>query len=128
AGPPGSRGSDHRLPPAARDLQMEPDRASAVQRDLDELARPSAGKPRGDRRADRGDHDPHGPAGPRRAGPRPLPPWGQGTRQEAGDGAAAAARIPRGVELHRSSESSGSTTDGKVTERGPLTAIAPPTS
>jgi hypothetical protein len=79
---PGDRASDHRLPPAARDVQVEPDRASAVQRDLDELARPSAGKPRGDRRADRGDHDPRGLAGPRGAGPRPLPAWSQGARKE----------------------------------------------
>jgi hypothetical protein len=39
------RASGHRVSPAARDLQVEPDRAPAVQRDLDELARPSAGKP-----------------------------------------------------------------------------------
>jgi hypothetical protein len=35
----------HRLPPAARDLQVEPDRTSAVQRDLDELAWPPAHQP-----------------------------------------------------------------------------------
>jgi hypothetical protein len=35
--------TDHRLPPAARDLQVEPDRAPAVQ--LDELARPPAHQP-----------------------------------------------------------------------------------
>jgi hypothetical protein len=69
---------DHCLPPAAGGLQVEPDRASAVQRDLDELAQPPAYKPRGDRGADRGNHDPHRFAGPRGAGPRPLPLGGQG--------------------------------------------------
>jgi hypothetical protein len=62
---PGDRASDHRLPLPPGTLQVEPDRASVVQRDLDELARASAGQPRGDRGADRGDHDPHRLAGPR---------------------------------------------------------------
>jgi hypothetical protein len=39
------RASDHRVSLAAGNLQVEPDRASAVQRDLDELAGPPAGKP-----------------------------------------------------------------------------------
>jgi hypothetical protein len=64
------------LPPGAS--KVEPDRASAVQRDLEELARPAADKPRGDRGADQGAHDPHGLAGPRRAGPWTLAAGGQG--------------------------------------------------
>jgi hypothetical protein len=107
--------SAHRLPPAARDLQVEPDRASAVQRDLDELAWPAPDKPPGDRGADRGDRDAHGLAGPCGAGPGPLPPWGQGGRPGAGGGAACAARVPRRVELHHSASGIASTTDGKVT-------------
>jgi Rhodopirellula transposase DDE domain len=35
----------HRVSPAAGDLQVEPDRPSAVQRDFDELAGPAADKP-----------------------------------------------------------------------------------
>jgi Rhodopirellula transposase DDE domain len=51
---------DHRGSPAAGDLQGEPDRAPAGQHHLDELAWPPADQPRGDRRADRSDHHPHG--------------------------------------------------------------------
>jgi hypothetical protein len=59
----GSR--DHGVPLPAQDLEVEPDRAPPVQPDLDELAGPPAGLPRGDRRPDRRDHHPHGPQGPR---------------------------------------------------------------
>ena len=41
---------DHRLPPAARDLEMEQDRAPAVLPDHHELARPAADQPPGRRR------------------------------------------------------------------------------
>jgi hypothetical protein len=61
------RPGDHRVPLPAGHLQVEPDRASPVLPDLDELARPAAGKPRGDRRPDRRDHHPYGPQGPGRA-------------------------------------------------------------
>jgi hypothetical protein len=39
------RAGDHRVSPAAGNLQVEPERAPTVQRDLDELARPAADKP-----------------------------------------------------------------------------------
>jgi hypothetical protein len=57
---PGRRG-DHRVPPAARHQQVEQDRASHVLPHLDELARPSAGKPRSRRATHRRDHHPHRP-------------------------------------------------------------------
>src|SRR6266516_2175711 len=57
----------HRVPLPAGHLEVESDRAPPVLADLDELARPAAGLPRGRRGPDRRDHDPHGPKDPRRA-------------------------------------------------------------
>jgi len=57
----------HRVPLPAGHLEVESDRAPPVLADLDELARPAAGLPRGRRGPDRRDHDPHGPEDPRRA-------------------------------------------------------------
>jgi hypothetical protein len=57
----------------ARAPHFTPDRASAVQSHLDQLAGPAAGLPSGDRRADRGNPDPFGPAGPSGAGPGSYP-------------------------------------------------------
>ena len=53
------RPADHRVPLPARHLQVEQNRASAVQPDLDELARSAADQPRGHRADDRGDHHAH---------------------------------------------------------------------
>ena len=86
-------------------LQMEQDRAPAVQRDLGQLARPAAGQPPGDPRADRGDHDPHRPDRPRRTGPWPLPTRRQGRRRGTGRGAAATPQMAWRVELHRPASS-----------------------
>jgi Rhodopirellula transposase DDE domain len=66
------------VPLPARHLQVEQGRASAVQPHLDQLAGPAAGLPPGDRRADRRDPDPLGPAGARGAGPGQLSAGRQG--------------------------------------------------
>jgi monovalent cation/hydrogen antiporter len=62
---------------------------------------PAAGLPSGDRRVDRGDPDPLGPAGPSGAGSGQLSAGRQGFRPGAGRGAVAPARLARGMELHR---------------------------
>jgi DDE family transposase/pRiA4b ORF-3-like protein len=50
SGKPWDSATEHaRSPSPDLAVQVEPDRAPAVQRDLDELARPAADKPRGDR-------------------------------------------------------------------------------
>ena len=54
-----NRPGDHRLPPPARHLQVEQDRAPAVLPHHHELARPAADQPRGHREQHRRDHHPH---------------------------------------------------------------------
>jgi len=71
----GSNGSRVRLclAPAARNQQVEQDRASPVLPHQHELARNAAHRPRNDREPHRGDHDDRGPPRPRGARPRMLP-------------------------------------------------------
>ena len=58
--------TDHRLPPPARHLQVEQDRAPAVLPHLDELARPAPDQPRSHRQHHRRHHHPHRPDRARR--------------------------------------------------------------
>jgi hypothetical protein len=85
----------HGMPLPARHLQVEQDRAPAVQPHLDQLAGSAAGVPPGDRGADRGNHDALGPQGSRCAGQRRLPAGRQGLRPGVGGGAAQVARLAR---------------------------------
>jgi len=90
----------HRLPPAARDQQVEQDRAPTVQPHLHELARPPADQPRSRRRPDRRDHHPHRPTGARRTRPRRLPDEDQDRGRADVGHRPGPARLPRRVELH----------------------------
>jgi hypothetical protein len=77
-----TRRGDQRLPPAAGNQQVEPDRAPVVLPDLDELARAAADQPRGHHRDDHRDHHPHRAHCPRRPGQRHLRKGHQDPRQQ----------------------------------------------
>jgi hypothetical protein len=74
------RAGDHRLPLPARHLQVEQNRAPAVQPHLDELARPATDQSRGHRQPDREHAHPHRSDRRRRTRPGPVPQGHQDQR------------------------------------------------
>jgi hypothetical protein len=97
------RPGDHGLPHAARHVQVEQDRAPAVQPHLDELGRAAADQPRSRRQSHRRNHHPHRPDRPRRTRHQHLPPRHQDHRpgdESPGQPVPQPARLARRMELH----------------------------